>query len=65
MGVVEDIKGKAKVIGEVTGDDSKEHGDRAQQDRAQTQRDVAGRPRPARLDRRQRRRSGRRAHQDS
>ena len=41
-GVVEDIKGKAKeVIGEVTGDDSKEREGRAQQEKAQSQRDVA------------------------
>ena len=41
-GVVEDLKGKAKeVIGEVTGDDSKEREGRAQQDKAQSQRDVA------------------------
>ena len=40
-GVVEDIKGKAKeVIGEVTGDDSKEREGRAQQEKAQSQRDV-------------------------
>ena len=41
-GVVEDIKGKAKeVIGEITGDDSKEREGRAQQDKAQSQREVA------------------------
>jgi uncharacterized protein YjbJ (UPF0337 family) len=41
-GVVEDLKGKAKeVIGEVTGDDSKEREGRAQQDKAQAERDVA------------------------
>ena len=41
-GIVEDIKGKAKeVIGEVTGDDSKEREGRAQQDKAQSQREVA------------------------
>jgi uncharacterized protein YjbJ (UPF0337 family) len=41
-GIVEDIKGKAKeVVGEVTGDDSKEREGRAQQDKAQSQRDVA------------------------
>ena len=41
-GVVEDIKGKAKeVVGEVTGDDSKEHEGRAQQEKAHAQRDVA------------------------
>ena len=41
-GVVEDIKGKAKeVIGEVTGDQSKEREGRAQQEKAQSQRDVA------------------------
>ena len=41
-GVVEDIKGKAKeVIGEVTGDDSKEREGRAQQDKARSERDVA------------------------
>ena len=34
-GVVEDIKGKAKeVVGEVTGDESKEREGRAQQDKA-------------------------------
>ncbi len=41
-GVVEDIKGKAKeVIGEVTGDDSKEREGRAQQEKARSERDVA------------------------
>ena len=41
-GGVEDIKGKAKeVIGEVTGDDSKEREGRAQQEKAKSQRDVA------------------------
>ncbi len=41
-GVVEDIKGKAKeVVGEVTGDDSKEREGRAQQDKARSQREVA------------------------
>jgi len=41
-GVVEDIKGKAKeVVGEVIGDKSKEREGRAQQDKAQSQRDVA------------------------
>jgi uncharacterized protein YjbJ (UPF0337 family) len=41
-GVVEDVKGKAKeVIGEVTGDESKEREGRAQQDKAHAQRDVA------------------------
>jgi uncharacterized protein YjbJ (UPF0337 family) len=41
-GVVEDLKGKAKeVIGEVTGDDSKEREGRAQQEKAQSERDVA------------------------
>ena len=41
-GVVEDLKGKAKeVVGEVTGDESKEREGRAQQDKAQSQRDVA------------------------
>jgi uncharacterized protein YjbJ (UPF0337 family) len=41
-GVVEDLKGKAKeVVGEITGDDSKEREGRAQQDKAQSQRDVA------------------------
>jgi uncharacterized protein YjbJ (UPF0337 family) len=41
-GVVEDLKGKAKeVIGEVTGDESKEKEGRAQQEKAQSQRDVA------------------------
>jgi uncharacterized protein YjbJ (UPF0337 family) len=41
-GVMEDVKGKAKeVIGEVTGDDSKEREGRAQQEKAQSQRDVA------------------------
>jgi uncharacterized protein YjbJ (UPF0337 family) len=41
-GVVEDIKGKAKeVLGEVTGDESKEREGRAQQDKAQAQRAVA------------------------
>jgi len=41
-GVVEDLKGKAKeVLGEVTGDESKEREGRAQQDKAQSQRDVA------------------------
>ena len=41
-GVVEDIKGKAKeVIGEVTGDDSKEREGRAQQDKARSEREVA------------------------
>ena len=41
-GVMEDVKGKAKeVIGEVTGDDSKEREGRAQQDKAQSERDVA------------------------
>jgi len=41
-GVVEDLKGKAKeVIGEVTGDESKEREGRAQQDKAHAQRDVA------------------------
>jgi uncharacterized protein YjbJ (UPF0337 family) len=42
QGVVEDLKGKAKeVLGEVTGDESKEREGRAQQDKAQAQRDVA------------------------
>ena len=41
-GVVDDLKGKAKeVIGEVTGDESKEREGRAQQDKAQAERDVA------------------------
>jgi uncharacterized protein YjbJ (UPF0337 family) len=41
-GLVEDIKGKAKeVIGEVTGDDSKEREGRAQQDKARSEREVA------------------------
>ena len=41
-GIVEDLKGKAKeVVGEVTGDESKEREGRAQQDKAQSQRDVA------------------------
>ena len=41
-GIVEDLKGKAKeVIGEVTGDESKEREGRAQQDKAHAQRDVA------------------------
>ena len=41
-GVVEDLKGKAKeVIGEVTGDESKEREGRAQQEKAHAQRDVA------------------------
>ena len=41
-GVVEDIKGKAKeVIGEVTGDESKEREGQAQQDKARAERDVA------------------------
>ena len=41
-GVVEDIKGKAKeVIGEVTGDDSREREGRAQQDKARSEREVA------------------------
>ena len=41
-GVVEDIKGKAKeVVGEVTGDDSKQREGRAQQDKARSERDVA------------------------
>ncbi len=41
-GVAEDLKGKAKeVIGEVTGDDSKEREGRAQQEKAQSERDVA------------------------
>jgi uncharacterized protein YjbJ (UPF0337 family) len=41
-GVVEDLKGKAKeVVGEVTGDESKEREGRAQQDKAHAQRDVA------------------------
>jgi uncharacterized protein YjbJ (UPF0337 family) len=41
-GVVEDLKGKAKeVVGEVTGDESKEREGRAQQDKAQSERDVA------------------------
>jgi uncharacterized protein YjbJ (UPF0337 family) len=41
-GVAEDIKGKAKeVIGEVTGDDSKEREGRAQQDKARAEREVA------------------------
>ena len=41
-GIVEDLKGKAKeVIGEVTGDESKEAEGRAQQDKAQAERDVA------------------------
>jgi uncharacterized protein YjbJ (UPF0337 family) len=40
--VVEDIKGKAKeVLGEVTGDESREREGRAQQEKAQAQRDVA------------------------
>ena len=41
-GVFEDIKGKAKeVVGEVTGDESKGREGRAQQDKAESQRDVA------------------------
>jgi uncharacterized protein YjbJ (UPF0337 family) len=41
-GIIEDLKGKAKeVIGEVTGDESKEAEGRAQQDKAQAERDVA------------------------
>jgi uncharacterized protein YjbJ (UPF0337 family) len=41
-GIVEDLKGKAKeVVGEVTGDESKEAEGRAQQDKAQAERDVA------------------------
>ena len=41
-GVVEDLKGKAKeVVGEVTGDKSKEREGRAQQEKAQSRRDVA------------------------
>jgi uncharacterized protein YjbJ (UPF0337 family) len=41
-GITEDLKGKAKeVFGEVTGDESKEREGRAQQDKAQSQRDVA------------------------
>ena len=41
-GVVEDIKGQAKeVIGEVTGDKSKEREGQAQQDKARSERDVA------------------------
>ena len=41
-GVIEDIKGKAKeVIGEVTGDESKEREGRAQQDKARSEREVA------------------------
>lgn len=41
-GVLEDLKGKAKeVIGEVTGDESKEREGRAQQEKAKAQRDVA------------------------
>ena len=42
-GVFEDLKGKAKeVIGEVTGDESKEsEGGRAEQDKAKAERDVA------------------------
>ncbi len=41
-GVVEDIKGKAKeVIGEVTGDESKQREGQAQQDKARAERDVA------------------------
>jgi uncharacterized protein YjbJ (UPF0337 family) len=41
-GVVEDLKGKAKeVIGEVTGDKSKEREGQAQQDKARSERDVA------------------------
>jgi len=41
-GVIEDVKGKAKeVIGEVTGDESKEREGRAQQDKAHAERDVA------------------------
>ena len=41
-GVVEDLKGKAKeVVGEVTGNESKEREGRAQQEKAQSQRDVA------------------------
>ena len=41
-GVVEDIKGKAKeVMGEVTGNASKEREGRAQQDKASSQREVA------------------------
>jgi len=41
-GIVEDLKGKAKeVIGEVTGDESKEAEGRAQQDKAQAEREVA------------------------
>jgi len=41
-GVIEDMKGKAKeVIGEVTGDESKEREGRAQQEKARSQRDVA------------------------
>ena len=41
-GVFEDLKGKAKeVAGEVTGNESKEREGRAQQDKAQSERDVA------------------------
>jgi uncharacterized protein YjbJ (UPF0337 family) len=41
-GIVEDVKGKAKeVLGEVTGDEAKEREGRAQQDKAQSQREVA------------------------
>ncbi len=41
-GVFEDLKGKAKeVIGEVTGNESKEAEGRAQQDKAKAERDVA------------------------
>jgi uncharacterized protein YjbJ (UPF0337 family) len=41
-GIAEDIKGKAKeVIGEVTGDESKQREGQAQQDKARSERDVA------------------------
>jgi uncharacterized protein YjbJ (UPF0337 family) len=41
-GVVEDVKGKAKeVIGEITGNESKEREGRAQQDKARSEREVA------------------------
>jgi uncharacterized protein YjbJ (UPF0337 family) len=40
--IVEDVKGKAKqVVGEVTGDESLEREGRAQQDKAEAQREVA------------------------
>jgi len=41
-GVFEDLKGKAKeVVGEVSGNESREREGRAQQDKAQSERDVA------------------------